>query len=153
EIFPPRSVTIGDVRLRVEHLSRSGKFEDVTFEARSGEVVGIAGLAGAGRTELVEGIFGAQQPDEGVVWLDGRRYQAPRPKTSVNRGLGLLTEDRKRTGLCLNLSLATNITLANIKSLIKYGRLERRAESAVATEYIERLRIRPPNHRRPVARF
>jgi ABC-type sugar transport system ATPase subunit len=153
EIFPARNATIGDVRLRVEHLSRAGKFEDVNFEARSGEVVGIAGLAGAGRTELVEGIFGAQQPDKGEVWLDGSHYQSQRPRASVNRGLGLLTEDRKRTGLCLNLSLATNITLANIKVLLKHGLLERRAEAAVAAEYIEKLRIRPPNQRRPVARF
>jgi len=153
EIFPERNATIGDVRLRVEHLSRAGKFDDVSFHARAGEVIGIAGLAGAGRTELVEGIFGAQQPDKGEVWLDGSRYQTPQPRTSVNRGLGLLTEDRKRTGLCLNLSLATNITLANIGALLKHGRLERRRETEAATEYIERLRIKPPNPRRPVARF
>jgi ABC-type sugar transport system ATPase subunit len=127
EIFPPRNVKMGDVKLRVQNLSRPPKFENISFAARAGEVVGIAGLAGAGRTELVEAIYGTQ------------------PATSG--------EDRKRTGLCLNLSLATNVTLANVKALLKSGVLQTRAETAAATNYIDKLHIRPPSPTKTVGRM
>src|SRR5436305_7504582 len=145
EIFPPRTSEAGEARLRVEGLTRAGKFEEVSFEARAGEVVGIAGLAGAGRTELVEAIFGAQAADEGRVYLNGSPLDGARPDRAVARGLGLLTEDRKRTGLCLNLSVAENLTLANVRALVRGWRLGRERERAAARDYIERLHIRPPD--------
>src|SRR5438067_6939459 len=153
EIFPPRSSELGEARLRVERLTRAGKFEDVSFEARAGEVVGVAGLAGAGRTELVEAIFGAQPADEGRVFLNGARLDSAKPHRAVERGLGLLTEDRKRTGLCLNLMAAKNITLANVRALVRGFRLERGRERAAAREYIERLHIRPTDPDKAVARM
>jgi ribose transport system ATP-binding protein len=145
EIFPPRQARVGDTRLRVTGLTRPPAFVDVSFEARAGEVVGIAGLAGAGRTELVEAIFGAQPAESGAIWLNGARHDAMQPSASVARGLSLLTEDRKRTGLCLNLSSAVNLTLANVRALVKGWRLRRGVETAAAHEYIEKLRIRPPS--------
>src|SRR2546423_4845824 len=153
EIFPPRRAERGEARLRVESLTRAGKFEGVSFEARAGEVVGIAGLAGAGRTELVEAIFGAQPADGGVGFLNGAALDSTKPARAVARGLGLLTEDRKRTGLCLNLAAAKNITLANVRALVRSFRLERGRERAAAREYIERLRIRPPDPDKTVARM
>ncbi|HZN10656.1 MAG TPA: sugar ABC transporter ATP-binding protein [Blastocatellia bacterium] len=153
EIFPPRRAGPGEVGLRVDRLTRPGAFEEVSFEARAGEVVGIAGLAGAGRTELVEAIFGARPAASGEVWLNGGRFDRPRPSRAVERGLGLLTEDRKRTGLCLNLSVATNITLANVRALLRGGRLQRRLEAAAAGEYIDKLHIRPAQPARAVARL
>jgi ribose transport system ATP-binding protein len=153
EIFPPRRAKVGGVKLRVENLKRAGVFENASFEARAGEVVGIAGLAGAGRTELVEAIFGTQPADSGAVWLNGEQVDKMMASRSVARGLSLLTEDRKRTGLCLNLSLSTNLTLANVKALIKGWRLERRAEVAAANKYIEKLHIRPPQAAKVVARL
>ena len=153
EIFPARRAERGDVRLRVEGLSRAGKFEDVTFEARSGEVVGVAGLAGAGRTELIEAVFGAQPADRGEVYLDGARLGATTPDRAVALGLGLLTEDRKRTGLCLNQTLAMNLTLANVRALVKGWRLRRGRERLAAREYIERLHVRPPDPEKPVGRL
>src|SRR5215204_2683065 len=145
EIFPPRHAGEGEARLRVENLTRKGKFEDVTFEARAGEVVGFAGLAGAGRTELVEAVFGAQPADGGEVYLDGARLGAPSPARAVGLGLGLLTEDRKRTGLCLNQTVARNLTLANVRALVRNWVLSRGRERRAAREYIERLHVRPPD--------
>jgi ABC-type sugar transport system ATPase subunit len=153
EIFPGRNRGPGETRLRVEHLTRDKEFTDVTFEARSGEVVGIGGLAGAGRTELVEAIFGAKMADSGEVWLNGLRLDRARPDIAVKRGMGLLTEDRKRTGLCLNLSLAHNLTLANVRAVVKGWRIDRKRERAAARQYIEKLRVRPADPAKPVARM
>ena len=153
EIFPPRRAEVGEVRLKVEGLGRTGKFTDVDFFARAGEVVGIAGLAGAGRTELLEAIFGAHPADGGRVWLNGAPLDLARPDRAVARKLGLVTEDRKRTGLGLNLSLAHNLTLANVRAILRKWRLDRKRETAVTREYIDSLHIRPPDPAKTVARL
>lgn len=153
EIFPPRNASIGEVKLRVRNLTLKPKFDSINFEARAGEVVGIAGLAGAGRTELVEAIFGATPARSGEVELNGKKFSSTLPSQSVTSGLGLLTEDRKRTGLCLNLPLATNITLANTGALVKGGLLQSKVEIATAQNYIQKLNIRPPAPSKPVGRL
>ncbi len=153
DIFPPRKARPGEVKLRVTRLTRSPKFENASFEARAGEVVGIAGLAGAGRTELVEAIFGAKPAKSGEIEFDSVKITAAQPDRSIARGLSLLTEDRKRTGLCLNLPLATNITLANVRALIQGGRLQRKTELNAANNYIRKLSIRPPAPDKPVGRL
>ena len=153
EIFPPRATSKGDTRLRVENLSRSGKFRDVSLEVRAGEVIGIAGLAGAGRTELVETIFGAYPADAGEIFLNGARLHKAQPDIAVARGMGLLTEDRKRTGLCLNQSMARNLTLANLRALTRRLWIDARREKAATFEYIEKLHIRPPDTDKTVARM
>jgi len=153
EIFPPRRAETGETRLRVEGLSRTGKFSGVTFEAHAGEVVGIAGLAGAGRTELVETIFGVRKADSGEVLVNGVRLDGLRPDLAVAQGLGFLTEDRKQAGLCLNLSLAQNLTLANVRALVKVWKLDRKREARAARGYIERLHIRPANPAKTIARM
>jgi ribose transport system ATP-binding protein len=153
EIFPPRNARIGEVKLRVTNLTRAPKFENVSFEARAGEVVGVAGLAGAGRTEMVEAIFGAQPLESGEIEFGSEKIIAGRPSRSVARGLSLLTEDRKRTGLCLNLPLATNITLANVRALVRGGRLQRKAEFKATNDFIRKLSIRPPAPAKPVGRL
>ena len=153
EIFPPRHAKIGEVKLRVNNLSRPPKFTGINFAARAGEVVGIAGLAGAGRTELVEAIYGTQPATSGEINLCGNAIHHSTPHQSVTNGLSLLTEDRKRTGLCLNLSLATNLTLANVKALLKSGMLQSKTETAAATNYIDKLHIRPPSPTKTVGRM
>ena len=145
EIFPPRKAELGPVRLRVEGLSRPPVFEGIRFEVRAGEVVGIAGLAGAGRTEVLEAIFGAAPATGGEIELHGQRFHPTHPAQAVGKGLGLLTEDRKRTGLCLNLSMATNVTLANVGALLERGRVNAQRESQVTKRYIGKLNIRPGN--------
>ncbi len=153
EIFPPRNARIGEVKLRVTNLTRAPKFENVSFEARAGEVVGVAGLAGAGRTEMVEAIFGASRAESGEIEFGSEKITAAHPNRSVARGLSLLTEDRKRTGLCLNLPLATNITLANVSALVRGGRLQRKTEFNAANDFIRKLSIRPPSPAKPVGRL
>ncbi len=153
EIFPPRRARIGEVKLRVVDLSKPPKFQKISFEARAGEVLGIAGLAGAGRTELVEAIFGAERAESGEIYLNSEKISPAHPDQSVSRGLSLLTEDRKRTGLCLNLPMSNNITLANVKALIKGGRLQRKLELNAANEYIRKLGIKPPSPAKAVARL
>ncbi len=153
EIFPPRHASIGEVKLSVKNLGRAPKFENVNFEVRAGEVVGIAGLAGAGRTELVEAIYGTQPATTGEINLLGNNIARSTPSHSVQNGLSLLTEDRKRTGLCLNLPLSTNMTLANVKALLSGLRLSQSAETKAATHYIEKLQIRPPSPTKVVGRM
>jgi ABC-type sugar transport system ATPase subunit len=153
EIFPPRQAKTGEIRLSVSELTRAGKFTAINFTARSGEVLGIAGLAGAGRTELVEAIFGAHPADSGEISLNGAHLDIARPDRSVAQGLGLLTEDRKRTGLGLNLSLSQNLTLANVRALIKNWLLDRKSEVASTRQYIEKLHIRPADPGKMVGRL
>jgi ribose transport system ATP-binding protein len=153
EIFPPRAAARGDTRLRVENLTRAGKFRDVSLAVRAGEVIGIAGLAGAGRTELVETIFGAYPADAGEIFLNGARLHRAQPDKAVARRMGLLTEDRKRTGLCLNQPVTRNLTLANLRSLAPRLWIDARRERTTASEYIERLHIRPPDPDKTVARM
>jgi ABC-type sugar transport system ATPase subunit len=155
EIFPRRSPNRSEceTRLRVERLSRSNKFSNVSFEVRAGEVLGIAGLAGAGRTELVEAIFGAKPPDSGEVFVNGTRLQSARPDRAVAGGLGLLTEERKQSGLCLNLSIARNLTLANLRAVMKGWILDSRLETEAASGYAAKLRIKPAEPSTAVARL
>jgi ribose transport system ATP-binding protein len=143
EIFPIRSAQIGTEKLRVENLSLKGKFKGINFTLRAGEVVGIAGLAGAGRTELVESIFGTNPAHRGEIFLNERKINSVHPNRSVARGIGLLTEDRKKTGLCLNLPMSQNLTLSNVRSLIDKFWLSRTRELNSTREYIEKLHIRP----------
>jgi ABC-type sugar transport system ATPase subunit len=153
EIFPSRKTTIGKTRLVVEKLSRAGKFSKISFEVKAGEIVGIAGLAGAGRSELVESIFGAHPIDSGSIYLDGSKIRSLKPDTNVSLGLGLLSEDRKRTGLCLNLCLAHNLTLANVKAIVRGWRVDQKREISIARQYIDQLHIRPPNPFKTVNRM
>lgn len=153
DIFPPRHTRRGEALLKVNQLSRPGVFENISFEAHAGEVLGIAGLAGAGRTELVEAIFGAQPADSGTATLAGSVVNAFSPHDSVARGLSLLTEDRKRTGLCLNLPVSTNVTLANVRALVRNAMLRRRVENEVTEQFIQKLHIRPPSPRKAAGRL
>ncbi len=151
EIFPLRSSDSGPIRLRVQGLARKGKFSDISFSVRAGEVVGIAGLAGSGRTELIETIFGVERADAGEIYLNEKRFASARPVLAVKSGLGLLTEDRKRTGLGLNLSLTHNLTLANVQALVRAWLLDRGRELNTARQYIDKLHIRPPQPNKTVA--
>jgi ribose transport system ATP-binding protein len=153
EIFPTRNTERGATKLQVEHLTMRGKFDDVTFEARAGEIVGIAGLAGAGRTDLIETIFGARSADSGAVRIDGEPVQPARPDRAIEGGLGLLTEDRKQTALFLNLSVARNLTVANMRAIARRWLISRKRESTVARGLIEKLRVRPADPAKAINRL
>jgi len=130
--------------LRVENLSSPGKFERISLVLHAGEVVGLAGLVGAGRTELAEAIFGLDPAATGQVWVGGRRVRISSPSAAIRLGLGLVPEDRKRHGLVLGMSLRGNLTLPILGQLSRLGVIRARAERQLAGEYVGRLRIRAP---------
>jgi ABC-type sugar transport system ATPase subunit len=132
----------GEERLRVEHLTRRGELTDICFSLRAGEIVGMAGLIGAGRTELCRALFGVDTVDSGSVSVNGRPVSIRSPKEAVRAGLALVSEDRQVTGLALRLPIADNITLANVRGISRFGFLNGRAQNAAAYDFIGRLRIR-----------
>src|SRR5436309_772026 len=141
-IYRRDPIPAGGELLRVEHLTRRGKLEDISLTLRAGEIVGMAGLVGAGRTELCRAIFGLDPIDSGAVWVSGCPVRIRSPHEAVSAGIALLTEDRQKTGLALRLPIADNITLANVAAISRFGVLDLAAESAVTAGSIARLRIR-----------
>jgi ribose transport system ATP-binding protein len=142
EHFPRRRAPPGEEILRAEGLSRAGVLHDVGFALRRGEILGVAGLMGAGRTELARVLAGADRPDRGRVYLHGRLVAARGPKDAIRRGLALLPEDRKAQGLVLGLPVRANIALPSLRRLARLGVVDEAGESALARRQSEDLRIR-----------
>ena len=128
--------------LEVEGLSRPGRYQDISFSVRRGEIVGIAGLIGAGRSDVADGIFAAEPPHAGQIRLDGRPLNARRPAEAMAAGIALVPEDRKLQGLVLDHSVAENMTLAVLRRLA-FGPFRRRgAERGVVERYCRRLSVK-----------
>jgi len=151
EQFPKVPAPRGPEVLRVENLSRDGVLHDISFSAYAGEVLGIAGLVGSGRTELARAIFGADRITSGQIYLDGQPVQINSPADAVDRGIGLLTEDRKQQGLVLSMSVGNNISLAALGRLMRRFVVNHRKEATVANDYVQSLRIRTPSLSQQVA--
>ncbi|MBG5184176.1 sugar ABC transporter ATP-binding protein [Pseudomonas aeruginosa] len=130
--------------LRVERLSRRGKVHEVSFEVRAGEIFGISGLIGSGRTELLRLSYGADRADGGQVLLGDppQRLSLRSPADSVRQGVALITEDRKGEGLLLDQSISANLALGNLPALARHGVIDRRREEALARRQVEALRVR-----------
>lgn len=143
--FPKEIFERGPERLRVENLSRQGAFSDVSFTLHTGEIVGLTGLVGAGRTEVARAIFGADRIDGGQIFLDGKPVLVRSPQDAIRQGVGLLTEDRKGQGLVLGMSVRENTTLANLSSLVKLFFVDRRRERSVTEQYVKELQIKTPS--------
>lgn len=142
ERFPKRSAKIGDVRLAVDGLTRKGYFQDVSFELRSGEVLAIAGLMGAGRTEVAQSLFGYTKIDGGTIELDGKKVRINNPRTAKRLGIGYVTEDRKSEGLVLDFSVEENISLTNYASISKSGIVSAKQERSLYDEMVRKIGIR-----------
>lgn len=142
ERFPKVQVTPGQEVLSVKGLNQKHKLKDVSFTLRSGEILGIAGLMGAGRTELVKALFGAEPIDSGEICLEGQQLKIRKPSDAIQAGIVLVTEDRKKEGLALGLSVKDNISLPNLKSLTKYGLLSAQQEQELADGTIKKLGIK-----------
>jgi ABC-type sugar transport system ATPase subunit len=142
ELFPPRTAKPGNACLRVSHLSSAEGVEDVSFEVRSGEIVGMAGLMGAGRTEVARALFGVEPRTSGEVTLNDAPLRVDGPADAIRAGLVLLTEDRRRTGLCLDLPCYCNITLPSLEKLGMGTVLNPAREAAVAGEAGGRMNVR-----------
>jgi ABC-type sugar transport system ATPase subunit len=136
---------LGEELLRVEDLSSPGKFSGVGFSVRAGEVVGLAGLVGAGRSEVAQAVFGLDPQATGRVWVRGRELPFGKVSAALAAGLGLLPEDRKRMGLVLSMNCRENTSLATLGRLSSFGFVRRSEERKVARRYADRLRVKTPS--------
>jgi len=152
-IYQRDSLPPGDELLRVEHVTRQGQLSDISFSLRAGEIVGMAGLIGAGRTELCRALFGVDPIDSGKVFVRGREVRIGSPQEAVKAGLALVTEDRQITGLALRLPIADNITLANVAGISRFGFIDGDAQNSAAQDLIGRLRIRAGSPRQLCGRL
>jgi ribose transport system ATP-binding protein len=150
EIYPSRRTPVGEELLRVDRLSASGRFSDVSFSLRRGEILGMFGLVGSGRTEVARCIFGADIPQRGEVYINGKRIVIRAPRQALDAGIGFLTEDRKRNGLVLTATIRDNISLASYPQITRWGVLNRPRQEKLVQQKIEELRIRPPHLRKLV---
>lgn len=142
EKFPKEQATRGAEMLRVENLTQGNRLRGISFSAYAGEVLGIAGLVGAGRTELARAIFGADPIDAGTIYVGGKLATIRSPQDAVRYGIGLLTEDRKQQGLCLQMNVRENITLSVLDRLTRGLTTNRRKEVALAERFISNLAIK-----------
>jgi ABC-type sugar transport system ATPase subunit len=147
--FPEKTSPPADapVVLSVRGLSRPPAVEDVSFDVRAGEIVGLAGLIGSGRTEVARAVFAADRPSGGVVVLDGTRLRARSPRQAIRRGLVMLPEDRKSQGLLMRRSIADNVTLPHLADVSSVGVIRPQLEQQRAAEMIRRLDVRTSSGR------
>jgi len=139
DLFPKPEVKIGDEMLRIEHLSRTGFYKDVSFEVHAGEIVGMTGLVGAGRTEVVESVCGITHADEGKVYLEGKEIHVKKPSDAMDYGIILLPEDRQKEGLIMSWGLGRNVTLPTISQYAHGGLNDEKKERALSKDLLEEV--------------
>jgi ABC-type sugar transport system ATPase subunit len=132
------------VVLSTSGLTRTGEYQDVNFDLKKGEILGFAGLIGAGRTEVMKSIFGVTRPDSGEITLRGERFQPRNPSQAVAQGIGFAPEDRKKEGLILLLSVKENIGITHLEELSSCGFLKKKKFEDLVEFYIRELSIRTP---------
>ena len=140
--FPKKEVPIGETLLEVQHLTRAGEYEDISFKLHKGEILSFTGLVGAGRTELMHSIFGLTKPDSGKLILNGEEVEFKTPRDAIQHGIAYVTEDRKGEGLVLPMSVEKNITIASLRSFVKSGFLQKKKEADVVTQEVASLSIK-----------
>ncbi|WP_256114590.1 sugar ABC transporter ATP-binding protein [Shinella lacus] len=145
DIFPERGTPREEIRLAVSGLNRKGVLKDISFDVRQGEIFGICGLAGSGRTEVLRAVAGADRIDSGEIRVDGKALSVNSPRTALANGIGLLPEDRKTEGLFLDQSVAFNVTISSLGALASGGFLKAGEERAKVAEYIRQMRIKTPS--------
>ena len=143
--YPKESIEIGKTVFKATGLSRAEQFEDVSLEIREGEIVGLAGLIGAGRSEVVQAIFGLEPLDSGTIEVEGKEVKLTSPQKAIANGVAMLSEDRRLMGIIPKLSIRRNATLASLKKVIHGGRAHTRKERELASTYFERMRVKAPS--------
>lgn len=144
-VFPKKEVELGDVVLELRQVGcASSGIKDVNLVLRAGEIVGLAGLVGAGRTELARGIFGLEPIDSGEILLRGSAVRLESPAHAIKLGIAYLPEDRRRHGVILDMQIAANITLASLDQISRLGGLDFAREKDLAAEYTRRLGVKTP---------
>ncbi|MFH8449320.1 sugar ABC transporter ATP-binding protein [Streptomyces fungicidicus] len=142
ELYPKQEVTPGETVLSVRRLTREGVFTDVSFDVRRGEIVGLAGLVGAGRTEVARAVFGVDRWDAGEVEVDGRKLTNGAPSAAMAAGLALVPEDRRAQGLVMDMSIERNIGLTGLRSTVRAGLMDRGAERSRSLDWAVRLQVK-----------
>ncbi len=144
ETYPSRRTKLGEVSLRVESLTTE-KLKGVSFEVHKGEILGLSGLIGAGRTETARAIFGADKKITGDIYINGQRVDIKMPKDAIDLGIGLIPEDRKRQGVFLRESIRWNTSIVNIRNISRNTIVDRKREEQDAQHFREKMRIRTPS--------
>ncbi len=142
ERYPARDVKIGDEVLKVEGLTKHKVFKDVNFSVRAGEVLGVSGLMGAGRTEIMQAIFGNLPYESGKIFIEGNEVKIKNPRQAIAAGIGFITEDRKTEGLLLEKSIAENIVIANLGKVSKNSVLSKDKQEELVKKGIEEFRVK-----------
>jgi len=142
ELFPKMTAEIGETVLEVRNLNMPGQFSDISFDVHAGEIVALAGLVGAGRSEVVRAIFGVDPYESGTVKIDGRQIRPQSPATAMNQGLALVPEDRRKQGLVIDATVRTNITDAIRSQLVRNGIVTVNRENISAKEWAARLEVK-----------
>jgi inositol transport system ATP-binding protein len=145
QLFPKEEAQIGDVAVAVKGLSRKGKFHDVSFNVRYGEILGFAGLMGSGRTEVVESLFGVDPADKGEITLHGQTLRIRSPKDAIAQGMALLTEDRKKSGLFLMLSVGANMEITAMNQHAPAGFVRQGVVDGECEDMRKRLAVKTPD--------
>lgn len=145
DLFPKEKVSRGPEVLRVEGLSTETGLNDINFSLHKGEVLGISGLLGAGRTELARAIFGLDKITSGTIYIEGDSRKLDSPRRAINAGIGFLTEDRKSQGLVLPLSVKENLCLSSVDKFSSWGVMNPKQEQQAGDRYVKELRIRTPS--------
>lgn len=141
--FPHREPNIGNPVFKVENINSGRAVKNVSFEVREGEVLGLSGLVGSGRTETMRAIFGADPLDSGKIYLDGKQIKVKSPKAAVKQGIGMLPEDRKAHGVLLKLSIRTNMTITRLKSFTgPFGIINSKKEIEYVNDMVDKLAIK-----------
>ena len=149
--YPKMQAKIGECVLRVKNLSRGRVLHDISFELRRGEILGFAGLVGAGRTEVARAIMGADGSVSGEIELFGKPFSVKNVRHAIKNGIGFVTEDRKKQGLVLNMTVAENLSLVNMNSVMRRGMRSERLETQVAQQLVDMLHIVTPGVYQKVA--
>jgi len=144
ETYPPRLKPPGEIALEVKNLTGNGDY-DISFAVRQGEILGVSGLVGSGRTELAMLLYGAAPIESGEIWVDGKQVRMHSPRDAIQQGLGLLTEDRKNKGLFLEMGVGWNISFPIVRKLSKNGLVDTKTEKKITEQYKQRIDIKTPS--------
>ncbi|MEU0493967.1 ATP-binding cassette domain-containing protein [Mycobacterium sp. NPDC006124] len=150
DIYPERVATIGDVVLRLRDLGVGGYVSDVSLDVRAGEVVGLAGLVGAGRTEVARAVFGIDRPTDGQIELDGQPVRITSPASALARGIAYASEDRRGQSIIEDFSILDNATLPVVDQASRFGLIRRRAEFALVDGPLQRMRLKFASYAQPI---
>lgn len=146
DMFPKIDCEIGDVKLEVKNLTGERFFRDVSFDVRKGEILGVAGLVGAGRTEVIEAVFGIRSRVSGEIWVDGKQVDIKSSEDAINAGMALLTEDRRMNGIFPMLNIMQNMSISNMKKYVgKFKMVNHRKMKEDCHRFVQTLSVRTPS--------